>query len=58
MHSMSKRTKVYAGHSQIDCDTGDPDFLGPLSATLSRCNTVGPGGGEDDKTSFGIKHKF
>ena len=57
-HNMSKRTMVYVGHSQIDCDAGDPDGSGPGSATLSACSAVGAGGGEDDKTSFGIKHKF
>jgi predicted porin len=57
-HNMSKRTMVYVGHSQIDCDAGDPDGPGPSSATLSACSAVGASGGEDDKTSFGIKHKF
>ena len=57
-HNMSKRTMVYAGHSQIDCDAGDPDGVGPLSATLSACSSVGASGGEDDQTSFGIKHTF
>jgi predicted porin len=50
-HNMSKRTMVYAGHSQVDCDAG-------ANATLSACSNVGAGGGEDDKTSFGMKHKF
>jgi predicted porin len=57
-HNMSKRTMVYAGHSQVDCDSGDPDGSGPLSATLSACSAVGASGGEDDRTAFGIKHKF
>ncbi|HSG11268.1 MAG TPA: porin [Gammaproteobacteria bacterium] len=48
-HNMSKRTMVYAGHSQVDCDTG---------TTLSACSAVGASGGEDDRTAFGIKHKF
>ncbi|NNJ93569.1 MAG: porin [Halobacteria archaeon] len=50
-HNLSKRTMVYAGHSQIDCDAG-------ANATLSACSNVGAGGGEDDKTALGIKHKF
>ena len=57
-HNLSKRTMVYVGHSQVDCDEGDPDGAGPLSATLSACSAVGSSGGEDDKTSFGMKHKF
>ncbi|MGB5260366.1 MAG: porin, partial [Gammaproteobacteria bacterium] len=57
-HNMSKRTMVYVGHSEVDCDFGDPDGAGPLSATLSACNAVGSSGGEDDKTSFGLKHTF
>ncbi|MBT8122489.1 MAG: porin [Gammaproteobacteria bacterium] len=48
-HNMSKRTMVYAGHSQVDCDTG---------TTLSACSAVGATGGEDDRTAIGIKHKF
>ena len=51
-HDMSKRTMVYAGHSQIDCDTGGP------APTLSVCSAVGVAGGEDDRTAIGIKHTF
>jgi predicted porin len=49
MHSMSKRTMVYGGFSEVDCD--EPD-------TLSACEAVGDNGGEDDKFSVGLKHKF
>ncbi len=51
-HNFSKRTMVYAGHNQYDCDTGGVD------ATLSICSLVGASGGEFDKTSIGMKHKF
>jgi predicted porin len=51
-HDFSKQTSVYVGHSQFDCDTGG------AGATLSICSSVSASGGEDDKTSFGIKHKF
>jgi len=49
MYSFSKNTMVYVGHSQVDCDA---------PSTLSACRAVGAGGGEDDKTSLGLKHKF
>lgn len=51
-HDFSKSTMVYAGHTQIDCDTGG------ASATLAACDGIAAGGGEIDHTSFGIKHKF
>jgi len=51
-HDFSKRTMLYAGHSQYDCDTGGP------GATLSICSSVGASGGEDDRTAIGLKHKF
>ena len=47
-HSLSKRTKLYAGFSEIDCDKQDNNV----------CSQVGPSGGEDDKFSAGMKHKF
>ena len=51
-HNMSKNTMVYAGHSQFDCDAGG------AGASLSICRSVGIGGGENDLTAFGLKHKF
>jgi predicted porin len=51
-HNFSKQTSIYVGHSQFDCDTGG------AGASLSICSSVSASGGEDDKTSFGIKHKF
>ncbi len=51
MHDFSKRTMIYAGFNEIDCDAG-------AGATLTACSAVGPAGGEDDKFSLGLKHKF
>ena len=48
VHNMSKRTSIYAGFSEIDCDDPDSDV----------CRQVGSSGGEDDKFSLGMKHKF
>jgi predicted porin len=48
VHNMSKRTSIYAGFSEIDCDDPDSDV----------CRRVGSSGGEDDKFSLGMKHKF
>jgi len=47
-HSMSKRTKIYAGYSNIDCDDQDTNV----------CSKVGPKAGEDEQISFGMKHIF
>jgi predicted porin len=47
-HNMSKRTKLYAGFSELDCDNRDDNY----------CHRVGKKGGEDDKFSFGMQHKF
>ncbi|MEN8207370.1 MAG: porin [Pseudomonadota bacterium] len=47
-HNMSKRTMFYGGFSQIDCDDQDSDV----------CSVVSTSGGEDEKLSFGMKHKF
>ncbi len=49
MHNMSKQTSVYTGFSEVDCDR----FV-----ANSVCDQVGPSGGEDDKFSLGMKHKF
>ena len=49
MHDMSKRTMVYTGFNQVDCD---------LPGSLSACSNVGAGGGEEDLFSLGLKHKF
>ena len=48
-HSLSKRTLVYTGFSEVDCDVQVDDTV---------CDKVGPSGGEDDKFSLGMKHKF
>ncbi len=48
VHNMSKRTSIYAGFSEIDCDDPDNEV----------CRRVGPDGGEDDKFSLGMRHKF
>ena len=48
MHNMSKRTMVYAGFSQVDCKLNN----------ISACEDVGDDGGEDDKFTVGLKHKF
>jgi general bacterial porin, GBP family len=47
-YNMSKRTMFYAGFSEIDCDRSDNNV----------CSLVKSNGGEDDKLSFGMKHKF
>jgi len=47
-YDFSKRTRVYAGFSEIDCDSADNNV----------CSGVKSNGGEDDKLSFGMKHKF
>ena len=49
MHSLSKRTMLYTGFSEVDCDVQVSDTV---------CEKVGPSGGEDDKFSIGMKHKF
>jgi predicted porin len=48
MHSMSKRTMVYGGFSQVDCDNDE----------IAPCSEVSSSGGEDDQFSVGMKHKF
>ena len=47
-YNFSKRTMLYTGFSQIDCDRADNNV----------CSRVKSNGGEDDKLSFGMKHKF
>jgi len=47
-YNFSKRTMVYGGFSEIDCDSSDNNV----------CSKVKSNGGEDDKLSFGMKHKF
>jgi predicted porin len=50
MHSLSKRTMLYTGFSEVDCDE-------QVSGTV--CSDVhSTSGGEDDKFSLGMKHKF
>jgi predicted porin len=49
MHHMSKQTLVYTGFSQVDCDH---------YVAGSVCDRVGGSGGEDDKFSLGMQHKF
>jgi predicted porin len=47
-YNLSKRTMTYVGFSEIDCDTNDNNV----------CALVHADGGEDDKLSFGLQHKF
>ena len=47
-YNFSKRTQVYTGFSEIDCDRADNNV----------CSGVKSNGGEDDKFSVGMKHKF
>ena len=47
-YHMSKRTMVYTGFSQVDCDNHD-NYV---------CSQVGTSGGEDDRYSLGMQHKF
>jgi predicted porin len=47
-YNFSKRSMLYAGFSEIDCDNSDNNV----------CSLVKSNGGEDDKLSFGMKHKF
>ncbi|MDH3900307.1 MAG: porin [Gammaproteobacteria bacterium] len=47
-HAMSKRTKLYLGYSNIDCDDQDDNV----------CSDVGPKAGEDEQWNFGMKHTF
>jgi predicted porin len=49
MHNLSKQTLVYTGFNEVDCDKF-------VAGTV--CDTVGASGGEDDKFSIGMKHKF
>jgi predicted porin len=47
-YNFSKRTMLYTGFSEIDCDRADNNV----------CSRVKSNGGEDDKFSVGMKHKF
>ena len=69
IHNMSKRTKVYMGFSQVDCDArvfqADVAVPPPLTVGIdsSACGTVDSDAnlgkrGEDDKFSIGMKHIF
>ena len=69
IHSLSKRTKLYAGFSEVDCDARvfQADVAVPPPATVgidsSACGTVDSvaetgGRGEDDKFALGVKHTF
>jgi len=69
LHNMSKRTKLYMGFSQVDCDARvfKADVAMPPPATVgidsSACGTVDSEAklgkrGEDDKFSIGMKHTF
>ena len=72
MHSLSKRTKLYAGFSEVDCDARVMDRaavglpVGPppprwvliaAPAATSIQSNLGKRG-EDDKFSVGMKHTF
>ena len=48
VHTVGKLTSVYAGYSGTGCIDKNPDV----------CNKAGTDGGEDDKFSLGIRHKF
>jgi len=71
IHSLSKRTKLYAGFSEVDCDArvfkATVAAPPPPSATVgidsSACGLVDSESmsgqrGEDDKFAFGMKHIF
>ena len=69
VHSLSKRTKVYLGFSEVDCDARvfKADVAVPPPATVgidsSACGLVDSESmtgkrGEDDKFAFGVKHVF
>jgi predicted porin len=47
-YNFSKRSMLYGGVSMIDCDHGDNNV----------CSAVKNSGGDDQKLSFGMKHKF
>ena len=48
-YNFSKRTMIYSGFSQIDCDNGDNNVCSEVKTRS---------GGDDQKLSFGMKHKF
>jgi predicted porin len=48
-HNLSKQTLIYTGFSEVDCDS---------YVAASACDNVGSSGGEDDKFSLGMKHRF
>lgn len=60
-HRLSKRTDVYAGFTQIDCDadctTGGAVSAGALSSSGTN-SFAGFTGGEVDFFSVGMRHKF
>ena len=68
MHSLSKRTKAYAGFSQVDCDARVTDrdsvaipgeSVGVDSSACGDIDQMNLGKrGEDDKFSLGMKHTF
>jgi len=49
MHHLSKQTLIYTGFNEVDCDK---------YVAGSVCDTVAGSGGEDDKFSIGMKHRF
>ncbi len=49
VHNLSKQTLVYTGFNEVDCDS---------YVAGSVCDQVGGSGGEDDKFSLGMKHRF
>ncbi|MGB5339401.1 MAG: hypothetical protein WBO06_09940, partial [Gammaproteobacteria bacterium] len=53
VHSLSKRTNVYAGYSSADCDMGSSVFSdGPCS------DVTDASGGDNSLFSVGMNHKF
>jgi len=48
-YNFSKRTMLYGGVSMIDCDNGDNNVCSEVKTRS---------GGDDQKISLGLKHKF
>jgi predicted porin len=49
-HNLNKRTQLYTGFSEIDCDV--------RVAGAAACGQAGNTGGENNKYSIGMKHRF
>ncbi len=57
VHSLSKRTNVYAGYSSADCDVGGNMVSGNDWNTL-RVAMLTSDGGDNSLFSVGMNHKF